>query len=463
MKKRALMIFLCVNLVFLSALAATAGQTGVWKPHDGGVSFYVQACSDGSALVVTTPDGENYYVFVDGNMADGISASEYYGRAAALSMSFDPDGTALAVLTLGNSTQQYALSKVLTATDPISGIWKPSDLSNNFFVQTYSDGSALVIVSPDGNTFYVFVDSSASEEFSADELFGKQISLSITFDEDGGSADAILTGTQGIDTYALTNQTPVYHTDAFGIRFVYIPEGTFDMGSPAELPDFPYGEPGRDDGEIQHEVTISKGFFMQITEVTQGLWKQVMGTNPSAFNTCGDNCPVEQVDFFDVLKFIEKLNASGQGFYRLPTEAEWEYAARAGSVGQLGVGFYPIHDHGTSFIVDPYSCGYDPFIDPRGWYCANSASATHPVATKAANDFRLHDMHGNVAEWCEDWYGDYTAASVTDPTGPSTGLSKVVRGGSWADGPKSIRCANRDKSALPYKSDQIGFRLVFER
>ena len=159
--------------------------------------------------------------------------------------------------------------------------------------------------------------------------------------------------------------------------------------------------------ESQHGVRISEGFWMMKYEVTQGEWRAVMKRNPSAYAYRGSLCPVESVSWFDTEKFIRKLNGreSGRGYhYRLPTEAEWEYAARAGTtVARYGE------------------------LDSIAWYAGNSGAETHPVGRKRANAWGLHDMLGNVWEWTADWWGHYPSSLVTDPQGPSTGDGKVLQ------------------------------------
>ncbi|MDF1591102.1 MAG: SUMF1/EgtB/PvdO family nonheme iron enzyme [Desulfobacterales bacterium] len=205
--------------------------------------------------------------------------------------------------------------------------------------------------------------------------------------------------------------------NSLGMEFVYIRPGSFTMGSPAN-------ESGRDDDEKQHQVTLTKGFYLQTTEVTQGQWQAVMGNNPSNFKNCGESCPVESVSWNDAQAFIQKLNQQdGSDVYRLPTEAEWEYAARAGSATAFANG-----------DISKTGCEYDANLDAMGWYCGNSKDTTHKVAQKKSNAWGLYDMHGNVWEWCQDWYGDYSSGSVTDHSGQSSGSSRVLRGGSWDDG-----------------------------
>ena len=220
----------------------------------------------------------------------------------------------------------------------------------------------------------------------------------------------------------------------FGMEFVWIPAGRFVMGSPED-------EEGRQPNERQHEVRISEGYWMGKYEVTQGEWEAVMGESPSYFKSCGPPCPVEEVSWEDVQRFIRRLNAreSGKGNrYRLPTEAEWEYAARAGTAGAR---------YGE--------------LDLIVWWDSNSDGETHPVGLKRANAWGLHDMLGNVREWTADWYrAEYPSGSVTDPGGPSTGSRRVVRGGSWGGGERHVRSASRGNLPPGRDYDTLGFRVV---
>ncbi|SLM30505.1 conserved hypothetical protein [Desulfamplus magnetovallimortis] len=226
------------------------------------------------------------------------------------------------------------------------------------------------------------------------------------------------------------------------MTFNLIPAGTFMMGSPSD-------EPGRVSNETQHQVTLTNSFYMQTTEVTQGQWEAVMGSNPSYHDECGADCPVEYVSWNDIQNFITALNALGDGTYLLPTEAEWEYSARAGSTTAFANG-----------DITETLCAYDPNLDLMGWYCGNSGNTTRSVAQKEANDWGLYDMHGNVYEWCQDWYGNYTTDSLIDPEGPSTGSLRVVRGGSWNYDAWRCRSAYRNRGFLDYRYNYVGFRLV---
>jgi formylglycine-generating enzyme required for sulfatase activity len=229
--------------------------------------------------------------------------------------------------------------------------------------------------------------------------------------------------------------------------FVYIQPGAFMMGSPTS-------DPQRNSDERQHRVTLTQGYYLQTTEVTQGQWKRVVGSSPSYFKNCGADCPVENVSWHDVQLFIQRLNQKeGTETYRLPTEAEWEYAARAGtqtpfffgdclSTDQANYnGHYPIH-----------GCG-------KGRYREHLV----PVGSFSPNDWGLHDMHGNVWEWCQDWYGDYPTGSVTDPKGPESGQARVYRGGSWGSGATDCRSAFRLRLTPVDRGIFLGLRLARTR
>lgn len=233
-------------------------------------------------------------------------------------------------------------------------------------------------------------------------------------------------------------------TNSIGMKFVLIPNGSFMMGSPSN-------EPKRDKDERQHRVTISKSYYMQTTEVTQGQWSKVMGNNPSHFKNCGDNCPVENVSWNDAQQFIRKLNQrEGANKYRLPTEAEWEYACRAGTVTPF---FF-----GECLSTD--QANYDGNNPMPGCSKGKYRKTPVPVESFSPNAWGLYDMHGNVWEWCQDWYGDYFSGHFTDPTGPSSGKYRVLRGGSWLDFAGYTRSANRGWNGPDERGYFIGFRVA---
>jgi formylglycine-generating enzyme required for sulfatase activity len=223
------------------------------------------------------------------------------------------------------------------------------------------------------------------------------------------------------------------------MRFVFIKPGEYTMGSPLK-------EEGRKADETQHEVFISKGFYMQTTEVTQEQWKAVMNETPSYFSKCGQNCPVEQISWNEAQEFIKKLNQREKTKkYRLPTEAEWEYACRAGRTATR------------------FSYGDDlKDLGKHCWHRDNSGDTTHKVAQKKANAWGLYDMHGNVWEWCQDRYGSYANAPATDPKGPTRGSERIFRGGAWNVIPSAIRCAFRGNIMPEERLRLVGFRLVRE-
>ena len=233
----------------------------------------------------------------------------------------------------------------------------------------------------------------------------------------------------------ITIQLPDLSIIATPLKMVYIPAGLFTMGSPDTEKD------RRTSEGPQHRVTITPPFYMGMYEVTQAQWQSVMGSNPSQFK--GGNLPVESISWNDCQKFIKKLNSLGQGVFRLPTEAEWEYACRAGTVTR----FYWGDDNDYSQIGQ------------YAWYSGNSDNQTHEVGKKLPNAWGLFDMSGNVWEWCQDWYSGYTSDRQTNPQGPSTGSYRVFRGSCWYNYTVSCRSANRDND-VPNSWVSIGFRVV---
>jgi formylglycine-generating enzyme required for sulfatase activity len=223
-------------------------------------------------------------------------------------------------------------------------------------------------------------------------------------------------------------------------EMVYVRGGTFTMGCTAEQ-----GNGCSDREKPAHEVTVGD-FYIGKYEVTQAEWKAVMGNNPSGFK--GDNLPVERVGWDDAQEFIRKLNTMTGKNYRLPTEAEWEYAARGGSQSR---GF---KYSGSNSIGDV------AWYDANSRFDANSGSKTHPVGTKRANELGIYDMSGNVYEWVNDWYGNYSSGSQTNPIGPSSGSARVFRGGSWSYDARYARVSVHGSAGPGSSIADLGFRLA---
>jgi len=217
-------------------------------------------------------------------------------------------------------------------------------------------------------------------------------------------------------------------------EMVFVQGGTFTMGCTAEQ-----GNDCNDWEKPAHQVTLSN-FSIGKYPVTQKEWVSVMGSNPSQFK--GDNLPVERVSWNDAQEFIRILNAATGKNYRLPTQAEFEYAARGGNKSK---GF-------------KYSGSNR--VDDVAWHQGNSGNKTHPVGTKAPNELGIYDMSGNVYEWCSDWFGDYSSAAQTNPTGVATGSHRVIRCGSWANDAYDCRVSDRFSKTPDHRRNYIGFRLV---
>ncbi len=241
---------------------------------------------------------------------------------------------------------------------------------------------------------------------------------------------------QPIDLPAIITST------AKGLELVKIRAGTFMMGSPNN-------EMDRSGLETQHRVELTEDYYLGITEVTQGQYQTVLGVNPSEFLNAGPLAPVDGVDWEDAMRFCRILtdldrNAKvlPKGWaYRLPTEAQWEYACRAGTKGPA----------------------YLDRVSAIAWFSENSEGTTHPVRRKLANNWGIYDMLGNVMEWCLDWHGSYPNEPAFDPQGPATGTSRVVRGCDWGSGAEQCRSAFRNGSSPGRRSSRIGFRVAAVR
>ena len=241
-------------------------------------------------------------------------------------------------------------------------------------------------------------------------------------------------------------QNKIVVVNGISFKMIYIEAGTFTMGATTEQTG------AYSDESPAHQVTITKDYYMGETEVTQALWYAVMGQKPTSDGSAwsstyglGDNYPAYYISWNDCQEFISKLNQLTGLTFRLPTEAEWEYAARGGNRATSQTLY-----SGSNVIGDV------------AWYYNNSSSCTHKVAGKAANVLGLFDMSGNVYEWCNDWYGNlyYSSNSQTDPTGPASGTFRVLRGGSWFNGNINCRVAYRSSNSVTNRASNIGMRLA---
>ena len=340
-------------------------------------------------------------------------------------------------------------------------------------------GPAIVFIGNNG-TMYGNVTLQQNVTFPPEYVLSVQSGQSLTI-PDG----ITLTNNGTIICYGVINEigTIIGNQPVMNVDMVWIPAGTFTMGSPTT-------EPDRNSGETQRQVTLTKGFYMGKYEVTQEQYQAVTGVNPSNFSSnpaAGETQgrrPVERVSWYDAIVFCNKLSVmegltpayringstdpdiwiathgpiptiwddplkaiwdavevvSGSTGYRLPTEAQWEYACRAGTTTAYNTG--------------------DTITDNTGWYSSNSGSRTHEVGKKPPNAWGLYDMHGNVWEWCWDWYGTYASGVQTDPTGRSSGSFRVLRGGGWIDYAQVVRSAYRFDISPHGSNGYIGFRLL---
>ncbi|MEH2791435.1 formylglycine-generating enzyme family protein [Segatella copri] len=275
-------------------------------------------------------------------------------------------------------------------------------------------------------------DGYATDKKSVTISEGQTASISGTLSSNTASSSNGYASSSSVSSGGNEISIPV--KNGITIDMVKVEAGTFMMGATSEMQN-PW-----DDEKPVREVILTNDYYIGKYEVTQSLWQAVMGTNPSYFK--GDNLPVEQVSWDNCLEFISKLNSLTGRKFRLPTEAEWEYAARGGkkSRGYLYSGSFNISD--------------------VAWYNGNSGNKIHPIGMKQANELGVYDMSGNVNEWCQDWYGSYVSSSQTNPLGANSGSFRVCRGGSWYFGTVNCRSSFRSRGNPDTRSRYLGFRLV---
>jgi len=352
------------------------------------------------------------------------------GKLELGSLGVDSFATEITGLDLGKL--YYLRPFVSTGSDTIYGPEQRSFLGVGFTINTDTEifrGADVKFTNHSaGNNTYLwdFGDGNTDTTHSPLHTFNTLgvITVRLTAKNGGGSV------TRDISLKVIVNPFEGY--------WVSIAGGTFMMGcTPEQQPDClpAYENP-------VHPVTLSP-FFMGKTEITQGQWQSVTGINPSFWYDCGSDCPVETVSWLRIVnEFIPALYRKTGRIHRLPTEAEWEYAARGGN----------------SSMGYKYAGGNT--INTVAWHYGNAFSKTHPVAKKAANELGLYDMNGNVSEWCQDWYDVYSASLVENPQGPGFGIYRVVRSGDWSDNQIYCRVASRSNHSPETRSSSLGFRLV---
>ncbi len=294
-------------------------------------------------------------------------------------------------------------------------------------------GKPVVISAPEGADIYVDGAKVGATRFEGALAFGSHTAYAMQ----GGKKSReknINVSMQGGDVPAVTlafHENKTFTVNGVSFEMVFVEGGTFQMGS----------NDGESDEQPVHQVTLSN-YHIGKTEVTQELWQAVMGSNPSYSGFKGAKNPVNNVSWNDCQEFISKLNRLTGGRFRLPTEAEWEYAARGGNKSR------------------GYKYSGSDYLGRVAWYEDNSDSKVHPVGSKSPNELGLYDMSGNVREWCSDWYDSYLSSPQTNPTGPSSGNNRMGRGGSWDHNATRCRVANRGGSAPAFSSGSLGLRLA---
>lgn len=275
-------------------------------------------------------------------------------------------------------------------------------------------------------------DGYATDKKSVTISEGQTASISGTLSSNTASSSNGYASSSSVSSGGNEISIPV--KNGITIDMVKVEAGTFMMGATSEMQN-PW-----DDEKPVREVILTNDYYIGKYEVTQSLWQAVMGTNPSYFK--GDNLPVEQVSWDNCLEFISKLNSLTGRKFRLPTEAEWEYAARGGKKSRG-------YQYSGSFNISDVA-----------WYNGNSGNKIHPIGMKQANELGVYDMSGNVNEWCQDWYGSYVSSSQTNPLGANSGSFRVCRGGSWYFGTVNCRSSFRSRGNPDTRSRYLGFRLV---
>ena len=343
------------------------------------------------------------------NLTNLTAATTYYYQAFAT----NGNGTSYGdVMSFTTNVVHYT---ILTSSSPSNG-------GTTIGAGSYAQGASCTVraTANSGYTFTKWTENGTQVSTDANYTFTVN-----------GNRNLVAHFGQSVETFTV---------NGVSFKMIQVQGGTFNMGAQStNSSGTNYDSEAYDNESPVHSVTLST-YCIGETEVTQALWTAVMGSNPSNFS--GDNNPVESVSWNDVQTFITRLNDLTGRNFALPTEAEWEYAARGGN-----------QSHG-------YKYSGSNTIGDVAWYSGNSSSQTHAVKTKAPNELGLYDMSGNVYEWCQDWYGSYSSGAQTNPTGPSSGSNRVRRGGGWFNDARLCRVSFRSHSSPAFSSDNLGFRLL---
>ena len=462
------------GMTYILTLSKPAGST---EPTDAGGNFYALTVTpknavvtiDGNQQTVST-DGEYSAMLPYGNHTYKVEAGGYISKSGSFTISSNdmtPINVSLvsAMATVSVTCPTPAVSlyvdKKSVGTIPWTGSLKEGMHLIEAKKEGYRSQQRTINLSQQQRLDVAFAELAAIQgnlsvnykPFGADVYIdGKKVGQSprvfngilvgnhkVEIKKDGYGTDSktvsILEGqTASLSGVLTTHTITIPVKDGISIDMVRVEAGTFTMGATAEMED-PYG-----DEQPTHQVTLTNDYYMGKYEVTQALWQAVMNSNPSYFK--GDNLPVEQVSWDDCQEFLSKLNSITGKTFRLPTEAEWEYAARGGKKSR---GYQYSGSNNLSDVA---------------WYKDNSDRKTHAVGSKQANELGIYDMSCNVREWCQDWYGSYSSSSQVNPIGANSGYHRVCRGGGWYFTARNCRSSYRNSISPDGRGYDFGLRLV---
>ena len=462
------------GMTYILTLSKPSGST---EPADAGGNFYALTVTpknavvtiDGNQQTVST-DGEYSAMLPYGSHTYKVEAGGYISKSGSFTISssdMTPINVSLvsAMATVSVTCPTPAVSLYVDKKSVGMAPWKGSLKEGMHLIEAKKEGyrsqQRTINLSQQQRLDVAFAELAAIQgnlsvnykPFGADVYIdGKKVGQSprvfngilvgnhkVEIKKDGYGTDSktvsILEGqTASLSGVLTTHTITIPVKDGISIDMVRVEAGTFTMGATAEMED-PYG-----DEKPTHQVTLTNDYYMGKYEVTQALWQAVMNSNPSYFK--GDNLPVEQVSWDDCQEFLSKLNSITGKTFRLPTEAEWEYAARGGKKSR---GYQYSGSNNLSDVA---------------WYKDNSDRKTHAVGSKQANELGIYDMSCNVREWCQDWYGSYSSSSQVNPIGANSGYHRVCRGGGWYFTARNCRSSYRNSISPDGRGYDFGLRLV---